>query len=287
MTSNPNLAEDDTTPAKRSCLLENSWKFGPTRFAVSEKIQIIRLSETDPISNKKDAINKLVDALGNGVVNQDTGFLLQSSRSDAKKTLFRKDIDSPIVRCIYSQARDLAQKSVLIESHGDILHDNTQVQAIHIFAAGALVENRLFRVELTVRDYVETDHERNEQLLHSYIRADGKAYFEAVDTEEYGSDGVYQSLVRRKYVASKLTDLLTGLQRKNGIAVSDSAKKEIYIQIEKVSEPFWKSSDQLSIDFQSLKKILLSKDFDKNVLLKNFIKTQQNRILGGTNELSR
>ena len=126
-----------------------------------------------------------------------------------------------------------------------------------------------------------------EQLLHSYIRADGKAYFEAVDTEEYGSDGVYQSLVRRKYVASKLTDLLTGLQRKNGIAVSDSAKKEIYIQIEKVSEPFWKSSDQLSIDFQSLKKILLSKDFDKNVLLKNFIKTQQNRILGGTNELSR
>ena len=98
---------------------------------------------------------------------------------------------------------------------------------------------------------------------------------------------IYQSLVRRKYVASKLTDLLTGLQRKNGIAVSDSAKKEIYIQIEKVSEPFWKSSDQLSIDFQSLKKILLSKDFDKNVLLKNFIKTQQNRILGGTNELSR
>ncbi|WP_370857548.1 hypothetical protein [Parasutterella sp.] len=84
-----------------------------------------------------------------------------------------------------------------------------------------------------------------------------------------------------------MTDLLTGLQRKNGIAVSDSAKKEIYIQIEKVSEPFWKSSDQLSIDFQSLKKILLSKDFDKNVLLKNFIKTQQNRILGGTNELSR
>lgn len=165
MTSNPNLAEDDTTPAKRSCLLENSWKFGPTRFAVSEKIQIIRLSETDPISNKKDAINKLVDALGNGVVNQDTGFLLQSSRSDAKKTLFRKDIDSPIVRCIYSQARDLAQKSVLIESHGDILHDNTQVQAIHIFAAGALVENRLFRVELTVRDYVETDHER--KMVHS------------------------------------------------------------------------------------------------------------------------
>ena len=266
MTSNPNLAEDDTTPAKRSCLLENSWKFGPTRFAVSEKIQIIRLSETDPISNKKDAINKLVDALGNGVVNQDTGFLLQSSRSDAKKTLFRKDIDSPIVRCIYSQARDLAQKSVLIESHGDILHDNTQVQAIHIFAAGALVENRLFRVELTVRDYVETDHER--KMVHSI-------------------DGVYQSFVRRKYVASKLTDLLTGLQRKNGIAVSDSAKKEIYIQIEKVSEPFWKSSNQLSIDFQSLKKILLSKDFDKNVLLKNFIKTQQNRILGGTNELSR
>ena len=165
MTSNPNLAEDDTTPAKRSCLLENSWKFGPTRFAVSEKIQIIQLSETDPISNKKDAINKLVDALGNGVVNQDTGFLLQSSRSDAKKTLFRKDIDSPIVRCIYSQARDLAQKSVLIESHGDILHDNTQVQAIHIFAAGALVENRLFRVELTVRDYVETDHER--KMVHS------------------------------------------------------------------------------------------------------------------------
>ena len=107
----------------------------------------------------------------------------------------------------------------------------TMVAVIMLFVILISIQftlNKIFMILKEIKENITI-----EQLLHSYIRADGKAYFEAVNTEEYGSDGVYQSLVRRKYVASKLTDLLTGLQRKNGIAVSDSAKKKFTFKLRK------------------------------------------------------
>lgn len=79
--------------------------------------------------------------------------------------MFRKDLNSPIVKAIFKNAKEIASSSLHIESHCDLLHENEKVQAIHIFAVPAIIEGDLFRVELTVRDYVERDHER--KMVHS------------------------------------------------------------------------------------------------------------------------
>ena len=144
---------------------EKPWFFGPQRINRTETVKVLFINPDSDIESKKDVIDRLSSNLKNGVINQDTGFLLQASRSDAKKTVFRKDLNSPIVKAIFKNAKEIASSSLHIESHCDLLHENEKVQAIHIFAVPAIIEGDLFRVELTVRDYVERDHER--KMVHS------------------------------------------------------------------------------------------------------------------------
>lgn len=144
---------------------EKPWFFGPQRISRTETVKVLFINPDSDIESKKDVIDRLSSNLKNGVINQDTGFLLQASRSDAKKTVFRKDLNFPIVKAIFKNAKEIASSSLHIESHCDLLHENEKVQAIHIFAVPAIIEGDLFRVELTVRDYVERDHER--KMVHS------------------------------------------------------------------------------------------------------------------------
>ena len=89
---------------------------------------------------------------------------------------------------------EIASSSLHIESHCDLLHENEKVQAIHIFAVPAIIEGDLFRVELTVRDYVERDHER--KMVHSIdgisIQRYEKAFVWEPPAQEVASKGTLQ-----------------------------------------------------------------------------------------------
>ena len=63
------------------------------------------------------------------------------------------------------KAKEIAIKSKHIESHADIQHGNTHLQAIHIFAVPILLNQIYYRLELTVRDYWESKNSR--KMIHS------------------------------------------------------------------------------------------------------------------------
>ena len=64
---------------------EKPWFFGPQRISRTETVKVLFINPDSDIESKKDVIDRLSSNLKNGVINQDTGFLLQASRSDAKK----------------------------------------------------------------------------------------------------------------------------------------------------------------------------------------------------------
>ena len=107
----------------------------------------------------------MASQLEKGCINKETGFLLQASRIDAKKSLFHKALNSPVVLAVMDKAKEIAIKSKHIESHADIQHGNTHVQAIHIFAVPILLNQIYYRLELTVRDYWESNNSR--KMIHS------------------------------------------------------------------------------------------------------------------------
>lgn len=74
-------------------------------------------------------------------------------------------MNSPIVLAIVDKIEDIAKESLHIESHADVQHENSHVQAIHILSCPIIVKNSLFRLELTVRDYWEGKNSR--KMVHS------------------------------------------------------------------------------------------------------------------------
>ena len=218
---------------------EKPWFFGPQRISRTETVKVLFINPDSDIESKKDVIDRLSSNLKNGVINQDTGFLLQASRSDAKKTVFRKDLNSPIVKAIFKNAKEIASSSLHIESHCDLLHENEKVQAIHIFAVPAIIEGDLFRVELTVRDYVERDHER--KMVHSIdgisIQRYEKAFVWEPPAQEVASKGTlqktgqptnerYSSIVNENIKSIPLYRLLSGYIRADGKKYFDNVSLE-------------------------------------------------------------
>lgn len=108
-------------------------------------------------SDRQKAIDNLEIALKNGLENRDTGWVLTGSRSDAKKTLppikFRKE-EPGLYDSIVEQLDEIVFQAKLVESHRDVKHGNPDVQGIHIFAVPFDFNNKNYRVQLTVRDYV-------------------------------------------------------------------------------------------------------------------------------------
>lgn len=174
MTSNPNLAEDDSpssfplstnkSPSIKE-VPEKSWFFGIQHFNSNEPCEFIVVEKTSVPTDGREPINVMASQLEKGCINKETGFLLQASRSDAKKSLFHKALNSPVVLAVMDKAKEIAIKSKHIESHADIQHGNTHVQAIHIFAVPILLNQIYYRLELTVRDYWESKNSR--KMIHS------------------------------------------------------------------------------------------------------------------------
>ena len=137
------------------------WIFGPVKTNPNERIDIFNATKGPAIASRTEAIDRMTQKMLGGIENKDSGFLLQISRSNAKRSLISKKIDSPLSNIIVNHVDELAKNSIRIESHGDVIHESEHVQGIHIFALPVNIDNEVYRVQLLVRDYIDRGGERS------------------------------------------------------------------------------------------------------------------------------
>lgn len=138
----------------------NEWHMGPSsKRTAQEQIPVLKITEA-PLG-RKDAIGYATKIFKEGVKNQDSGFVLTASRNDMKKSAGRKGSEKErVFNSVSNEIETIAEKTVLVESHADILHHNPKVQGIHIFALPVEFDGYLWRVQLLVKDVIEPRNER-------------------------------------------------------------------------------------------------------------------------------
>lgn len=120
-----------------------------------ETVRVVDLPSVEPRDRKVD-IGTLTEKLKKGVVNEDTGWVLSGSRSDAKKTLGVKKY-SPNLKGLYSavveKLEEMLETARLVESHADVMHQNPSVAGIHKFVSAFNFDGKAYRADIFVRDY--------------------------------------------------------------------------------------------------------------------------------------
>lgn len=156
------------------------WHMGPRGLSPDEKMRVVSVTPT--VIDKDEAINIVTSAFKDGIHNEDTGFTLRMSKSDAKKSA-GKDGGSKrkAFMAVAENIREIAESAKLVESHVDIVHKNPKVRGIHVFLAPMSWNGELWRVQLLVKDTVEEGPAR--AVTHSI---DG-VYVEKMETPPGGS----------------------------------------------------------------------------------------------------
>lgn len=156
------------------------WHMGPRGLSPDEKMRVVSVTPT--VIDKGEAINIVTSAFKDGIHNEDTGFTLRMSKSDAKKSA-GKDGGSKrkAFMAVAENIREIAESAKLVESHVDLVHKNPKVRGIHVFLAPMSWNGELWRVQLLVKDTVEEGPAR--AVTHSI---DG-VYVEKMETPPGGS----------------------------------------------------------------------------------------------------
>lgn len=156
------------------------WHMGPRGLSPDEKMRVVSVTPT--VIDKGEAIDIVTSAFRDGILNEDTGFTLRMSKSDAKKSA-GKDGGSKrkAFMAVAENIREIAESAKLVESHVDIVHKNPKVRGIHVFLAPMSWNGELWRVQLLVKDSVEEGPAR--AVTHSI---DG-VYVEKMETPPGGS----------------------------------------------------------------------------------------------------
>ena len=149
------------------------WHMGPTKLATDTQF------EMKAVENVQKPLEQVVSSFqktfSEGVTNKDTGFKLTASISDIKKWTAKAR------RCWFLQTVgddlvELAEGARLLESHGDVVHGNPEVQGVHKLVNAIRIGDQNLRVIFTIRDYTTKGQER--VALHSVDNID----FEFVET---------------------------------------------------------------------------------------------------------
>lgn len=98
--------------------------------------------------------------------NDDTGWRLVIGKQDRRKMGDNADLTAVDSKAVAGIA-DLARHAVLAESHQDVEHKNPEVTAIHRFYVPLTINRRLYRVKITVKDYMAAYGRRNLHALES------------------------------------------------------------------------------------------------------------------------
>lgn len=135
------------------------WHMGPTKLSPEERVIVVQYKGQSP--DRQTAIEQISKIAEGGVKNEETGFLLSASTSDIEKSAGRYfSYNERLVRAIAPVFDEIVAKAKLLESSRDVRHNNPDVQGIHTFATPVDIDGGLYRVQLTVRDYVTPNQER-------------------------------------------------------------------------------------------------------------------------------
>lgn len=135
------------------------WHMGPTKLSPEERVIVVQYKGQAP--DRQTAIEQISKIAEGGVKNEETGFLLSASTSDIEKSAGRYfSYNERLVRAIALVFDEIVAKAKLLESSRDVRHNNPDVQGIHTFATPVDIDGGLYRVQLTVRDYITPNQER-------------------------------------------------------------------------------------------------------------------------------
>lgn len=135
------------------------WHMGPTKLTPNARVDVVNYKGQAP--DRQTAIDQIVKTAEGGVQNEETGFLLTASDSDLKKSAGKYfSYRERLLRAIAPVFDEIVAKAKLLESSQDVKHRSKDVQGIHTFATPVNIDNKLYRVQLTVRDYIIPKQER-------------------------------------------------------------------------------------------------------------------------------
>ncbi|ULJ66677.1 PLxRFG domain-containing protein [Wielerella bovis] len=111
-----------------------------------------------------DKLLRLLQAAPLGTLhNDDMGWDLRVSKDDRKKMGNNRYLLHETSQAV-AGIQDLVKHAVLVETHKDTQHGNERVKAVHRLYAPVEIAGKLFRVKLTVKDYVLNDGGKQKNL---------------------------------------------------------------------------------------------------------------------------
>ena len=93
------------------------------------------------------------------------------SKDDRKKMGNNRGLSHATSQAV-SGLTDLVKYAVRAETHDDVKHHNTDVQAVHRLYAPVEIDGKLYRAKLTVKDYLFLDGSGKRQNLHAIEAAE-------------------------------------------------------------------------------------------------------------------
>lgn len=127
-----------------------------------------KLSHQDLMAKATEVLKAIQTS--DGLVNDDTGWLLTVNRKGVKKMGDNKQQSDSSLQSIAGALVELVRNAVVVEQHPDIKHGNAVVQAISRLLAAIEIDGVLYRVKLTIKDLAAPD--KLAKLLHALDTAE-------------------------------------------------------------------------------------------------------------------
>lgn len=148
-----------------------------------------------------------------GLVNDDTGWLLTINRKGVKKMGDNQEQDRPSLQAV-AALQALVQRAVVVERHGDGTHGNEFVASIFRLLAPMQIAGQLYRVKLTVKEFQQGSDVR--KLLHALEAAEIEGTLPLGTLPNSPKTGVGTTQPTTSGRAVSLADLLKTAKKEDG-----------------------------------------------------------------------
>ena len=148
-----------------------------------------------------------------GLPNSDTGWLLRLNRRSVKKMGDNMSQARPSLQTV-AALKALVRRAVVVERHADLMHRNEYVEWIYRLVAPALIEGRLYRLKLTVKDLQQGSQSR--KLLHALEAVEIESALPGTLLNSPQANGVGTTQPTTGRVLT-IAELLAGARRNDGM----------------------------------------------------------------------
>ncbi|MDO4427516.1 MAG: hypothetical protein Q4B88_05235 [Moraxella sp.] len=219
----------------------------------------------------------------NGLINDDTGWTLTVGKKDRKKMGNNKALSHQTSQSIQG-IEQLVKNAIVAETHSDDKHNNERVVTIHRLYAPVIIDEQLYRVKLTVKDYVLNDGQERKNLHAIEAVEIENSLLGTVPPDE--KQGVAQPTTESKI---SIANLLQGVNRDGD---GKPFEKETLPTLYSTKEPTIQESIKKEVDKKSISELIkdvdkgdISDDFNQHLdnladtLIKNFYNDTQKNAL--------